>query len=55
MSDFPEPYTRTKNKIKLELGLSNYATKSYLKNATSIETSDFDKKIDLNTIIFIIL
>ena len=28
MSYFPEPYTRNKNKIKVELDLSNYATKS---------------------------
>ena len=27
MSYFPEPYTRSKNKIKVELGLPNYATK----------------------------
>ena len=31
MSYFPEPYTRSQNKIKVELDLSNYATKSDLK------------------------
>ena len=30
MSYFPEPYTRSKNKIKVELNLCNYATKSDL-------------------------
>ena len=27
MSYFPEPYSHSKNKIKIELDLSNYATK----------------------------
>ena len=31
MSYFPEPYTHSKCKIKVELFLSNYATKSDLK------------------------
>ena len=31
---------------KVELYLSNYATKSDLKNATGIDTSKFAKKID---------
>ena len=31
MSYFPEPYSHNKNKIKTELDLSNYATKSSLK------------------------
>ena len=30
MSYFPEPYTYSKNKIKVELDLSNYAIKSDL-------------------------
>ena len=41
MSYFPKQYTLTKNKIKVELDLSNHATKSDLKNATDIHTSDF--------------
>ena len=32
MSYFPEPYTCSKNKIKVRRDLSNYATKSDLKN-----------------------
>ena len=47
MSYFWESYTRKKNKIKVELDLSNYAKKSDLKNATGVDTSKFAKKIDL--------
>ena len=36
VSYFPEEYTRSKNKIKFEFDLSNYATKSDLKNATGV-------------------
>ena len=34
-------------KVKVELDLSNYATKTDLKNATGIDTSSFAKKVDL--------
>ena len=34
-------------KVKVELGLSNYATKADLKTATGIDTSKFAKKVDL--------
>ena len=34
-------------KVKVELDLSNYATKSGLKDATGIDTSNFAKKVDL--------
>ena len=34
ISYFPDPYVRSKNKIKVELGLSNYATKSDLKKCS---------------------
>ena len=34
-------------KVKVELDLSNYATKTDLKNATGIYTSSFAKKVDL--------
>ena len=46
MSYFPEP-VHSKNKIKVELDLANYATKSDLKKATGVDTSDFAKKADL--------
>ena len=47
MSYFPEPHTHSKNKIEVELDLSNYAIKSELKNTTGADTSDFAKKTDL--------
>ena len=37
----------SKANMKIELNLSNYATKSDLKNATGIDALDFDKKTDL--------
>ena len=43
MSYYP-PCSYSRNKIKVELDLSNYVTKSELKNATSIDTSQFAKK-----------
>ena len=43
MSYFLEPYNHIKNKIKVELDLSNYAVKSELKNATGVDTSKFAK------------
>ena len=46
MSYFP-PYIHSKNKTEIELDLSNYATKSDLKNATGADTSKFAKKDDL--------
>ena len=33
--------------MKVELDLSNYATKADLKNATGVDASDFAKKSDL--------
>ena len=47
MSYFPERYAWSKNKIKVELDLSNYATKSDLKNAAGVDTSHFVKKSHL--------
>ena len=44
MSYFPVPYTHSKNKIKDELGLSNYATKPNLKSAAGLNTQDFAKR-----------
>ena len=34
-------------KVKVELDLSNYATKTDFKNATGVDTSSFAKKNDL--------
>ena len=33
--------------MKVELDLSNYATKADLKNVTGVDTSKFAKKVDL--------
>ena len=39
---FPEPKSLG-GKMKVELGLSNYAAKTDLKNATGVDTSPFAK------------
>ena len=44
---FPEPKS-LRGKVKVELNLSNYATKTDLKNATGIDTSSFAKNVDLS-------
>ena len=36
--------------VKVELDLSNYATKADLKNATGVDTLKFAKKVDLATL-----
>ena len=43
---FPELKSSGK-RVKVELDLSNYATKADLKNATGVDTSEFAKKVDL--------
>ena len=43
---FPEPKFSA-GKVKVELNLSNYATKADLKTATGGDTSKFAKKVDL--------
>ena len=43
---FPEPKS-SGGRVKVELDLSNYATKADLKNATGLDTSKFAKKVDL--------
>ena len=47
MSYFPK-HTLSRNKIEVELDLSNYATKSDLKNTTVVDTSDITKKPTLS-------
>ena len=42
---FPEPKS-IGGRVKVELHLSNYATKASLKNATRVDTSSFAKKVD---------
>ena len=43
---FPEPKS-SRGRVKVELDLSDYATKEDLKNAASGDTSKFPKKFDL--------
>ena len=44
--NFPEPKSLG-GRVKVELDLSNYATKADLKNATDVDRSKFVKKVDL--------
>ena len=41
---FPESVSYCKNKMKVKLDLSNYATKSEVKRAGGVDTSNFAKK-----------
>ena len=41
---FPKPKSLAAN-VKVELNLSNYATKTDLKNAIGVDTSSFAKKL----------
>ena len=43
---FPKPKSLGAN-VKVELDLSNYATKADLKNATGVDTLKFAAKVDL--------
>ena len=43
--NFPEP--KFLRKVKIELDLSTYATKTDLKNATGFDTYSFAKNLDL--------
>ena len=44
MSYYPEPDSHIRDKIKLMLHLSNYATKKELEHATGVDTSDLAAK-----------
>ena len=41
---FPESVSYSKNKMKVKLDLSNYTTKSEVKRAGGVDTSNFAKK-----------
>ena len=47
MSQFFPPYRSFGSNIKVELDLSNYATKTDLKNATHVDVSSFALKTNL--------
>ena len=44
MSEYFPKLKSLGERVKLELDLSNYATRTYLKNATGVDTSSFAKK-----------
>ena len=47
MSQYYPPYRSSSNKIKVELDLANYATKTDLKNITHVDVSSFAIKTNL--------
>ena len=47
---FPEPQERDGGNVKIELGLSNYATKPDMKDIIDIKTSNLASKIDLTSL-----
>ena len=47
MSFYPRPDSYSKNKIKVELDLSDYANKSEVKKGTVFYISEFSKEFDL--------
>ena len=48
---FPEPKS-PRGRVKVELDLSNYATKADFKNAALVDTSKNAKKVELASLIF---
>ena len=47
MSNYFPPYNNSSKNIKLELNLSNYATKTDLKNITHVDLSNYASKTNL--------
>ena len=47
MSEYFPELKSSGGRVKVKLDLSNYATKADLKNATSVDTTKFAKKVDL--------
>ena len=50
MSCYPEPDAHIRDKVKVVLDLSNYATKKELDHATGVETSDLVAKEDFTAL-----
>ena len=50
MSQYFPPYRSSGGDIKVELDLSNYATKTDLKNVTHVEVSSFASKTNLGSL-----
>ena len=49
MSYYP-PYRSSRNNIKVELNLANYATKDDVKNITHVDVSSFASKTQFSSI-----
>ena len=47
MSQYYPPYRSSRNNIKVELDLANYATKTNLNNITHVDVSSFPSKTNL--------
>ena len=47
MSQYFPPFNNSREKIKVELDLNNYATKNYVKNITHVDVSSFASKTNL--------
>ena len=47
MSQYYPPYKRSSNNIKVELDLTNYATKTDLNNITQVDVCSFASKTNL--------
>ena len=47
MSQYFPPYRSSRGDIKVEIDLSNYATKTDLKNVTHVDVSSFASKTNL--------
>ena len=50
MTTYYPPYKSSSNNIKVELDLTNYATKTDLKNITHTDVSSFASKTNLSTL-----
>ena len=50
MSQYYPPYKGFSNNIKVELDLTNYATKNDLKNITHVDVSSFASKTNLTAL-----
>ena len=55
MSEYFPELISLGGRVKVELDLCNYATKADLKNATGIDTSKFAKKVDLASLLLLLL
>ena len=47
---FPKPYEPFRGNINVKVDLSNYATKTDLKNVTHVDTSSFAPKTNLTSL-----